>query len=128
MRPSSSGPMSETVARTGWPPLPNTSQKATGVPAHFGSSSLSCSMRLCSLGFIAPGAASPERSPFTSAMKTGTPMREKLSASTWRVTVLPVPVAPAIRPWRLAMPGSRAHSVASFLAMRSGSTMAGGGC
>ena len=37
-----------------------------------------------------------------SAQKTGTPAREKPSASTWSVMVLPVPVAPAIRPCRLA--------------------------
>ena len=37
-----------------------------------------------------------------SAQKTGTPAREKPSAMTCSVTVLPVPVAPVIRPWRLA--------------------------
>ena len=37
-----------------------------------------------------------------SAAKTGTPAFEKPSASTCRVTVLPVPVAPVTRPWRLA--------------------------
>ena len=37
-----------------------------------------------------------------SAANTGTPAREKPSASTCRVTVLPVPVAPVTRPWRLA--------------------------
>ena len=36
-----------------------------------------------------------------SAANTGTPAREKPSASTCSVTVLPVPVAPVIRPWRL---------------------------
>ena len=51
--------------------------------------------------------ASPATSPFTSAMNTGTPMREKPSASVIRVTVLPVPVAPATRPWRLARFGWR---------------------
>ena len=45
----------------------------------------------------------PERSPFMSAMKQGTPAWQKVSASTWRVTVLPVPVAPAMRPWRFAI-------------------------
>ena len=44
----------------------------------------------------------PERSPFTSAQKTGTPTAENDSASTCSVTVLPVPVAPVISPWRLA--------------------------
>ena len=45
----------------------------------------------------------PDRSPFMSAMKQGTPALLKDSASTCRVTVLPVPVAPAINPWRLAI-------------------------
>ena len=34
-------------------------------------------------------------------MNTGTPRREKPSASTISEMVLPVPVAPATRPWRL---------------------------
>ena len=34
-------------------------------------------------------------------MNTGTPRREKPSASTISEIVLPVPVAPATRPWRL---------------------------
>ena len=38
-----------------------------------------------------------------SAMKQGTPALQKLSAMTCRVTVLPVPVAPAMSPWRLAI-------------------------
>src|SRR5574339_791324 len=37
-----------------------------------------------------------------SAANTGTPAREKPSASTCNVTVLPVPVAPVTSPWRLA--------------------------
>src|SRR4029453_2040575 len=44
-----------------------------------------------------PARASPATSPFTSAMNTGTPRREKPSAITMSVTVLPVPVAPAPR-------------------------------
>src|SRR6187549_3881462 len=46
--------------------------------------------------------ARPERSPFTSATKHGTPAAENPSMMPWMVTVLPVPVAPAISPWRLA--------------------------
>ncbi|MEZ5137699.1 MAG: hypothetical protein R2711_02640 [Acidimicrobiales bacterium] len=38
-----------------------------------------------------------------SAVNTGTPWAESCSASSWSVTVLPVPVAPAMRPWRLHM-------------------------
>jgi hypothetical protein len=49
----------------------------------------------------------PERSPFTSAAKTGTPAAENCSAMIWSVTVLPVPVAPAITPWRLARSSRR---------------------
>ena len=52
-------------------------------------------------GLASPGMLIPERSPFTSAAKTATPAREKPSARTCRVTVLPVPVAPATRPCRL---------------------------
>src|SRR4029450_4200105 len=48
-----------------------------------------------------PARASPATSPFTSAMNTGTPRREKPSAITISDTVLPVPVAPATSPWRL---------------------------
>ena len=39
-----------------------------------------------------------------SAAKTGTPLALSCSASSCRVLVLPVPVAPATRPWRLSMP------------------------
>ena len=49
-----------------------------------------------------PGWTMPERSPFTSAIKTGTPAPENPSARTCRDTVLPVPVAPVMRPWRFA--------------------------
>ena len=51
---------------------------------------------------MAPGWLMPARSPLTSAMNTGTPMPESRSAITCSVTVLPVPVAPVIRPCRLA--------------------------
>ena len=48
-----------------------------------------------------PGAPTPDRSPFTSTAKTGTPAADSWPARSWRVLVLPVPVAPAMRPWRL---------------------------
>src|SRR5262249_11739826 len=67
----------------------------------------------------------PERSPLTSAMNTGTPMRENPSASTCRVTVLPVPVAPATRPWRLASPGSKASVSVPALAKVIGPAIGG---
>src|SRR5262245_52626923 len=58
----------------------------------------------------------PERSPFTSAMNTGTPIAESRCARVCMVSVFPVPVAPVIRPWRLASAGRRASSVFSFFA------------
>ena len=64
-------------------------------------------MRACSLSFAVPATASPATSPFTSAMNTGTPIREKPSAIVISETVLPVPVAPATSPWRLPNFGSR---------------------
>src|SRR5262245_2753162 len=56
--------------------------------------------RCWTLSLTTPAAARPATSPFTSAMKTGTPGREKPSASTSSETVLPVHVAPATRQWR----------------------------
>ncbi len=104
MRASSTGPISETVARSGCPCSPNTSQKTTGVPA--GSSVAPSRLTRASIRSSGSAAtAMPERSPFTSARKTGTPARESRSARTRSVTVFPVPVAPATRPWRFAMPG-----------------------
>jgi hypothetical protein len=78
-----------------------------------------------SLPSILPAWLMPLRSPLTSAMKTGTPICEKLSASFCSVTVLPVPVAPVIRPWRLASPGSRTHSVAECWAIKRGEAISG---
>ena len=49
------------------------------------------------------GSRCPHRSPLMSAANTGTPAALSCSASTCRVFVLPVPVAPATSPWRLTM-------------------------
>ncbi len=127
MRASNRGPMSDTVARTGWPMAPSpsarASQKVTGWPWKRCSARPSFSMRSFTLGLSPPGWEMPDRSPFTSDMKQGTPMLEKCSARVCRVTVLPVPVAPVISPCRLAIWGSRQTSAASFLAMGRGALM-----
>ena len=102
--------MSEIVARIGCPCSPKTSQKVTGQAAHAGVGSLSFSRRASSFSLGAPALAIPLRSPFTSATKTGTPIDEKRSAITCRLTVLPVPVAPVTQPWRLARAGRIATS------------------
>ena len=116
MRASSSGPTSDAVVRTGWPCSPNTSQNIAGEPSNGQGERPSCATRSSTLALPPPGWVMPERSPLMSAAKTGTPARLNASASTCRVTVLPVPVAPATRPCRLAMLGSRYRS-AAFLAI-----------
>ena len=95
--------MAETVARIGKPCSPKTSKKRVGQPANCGFSMPNSGMRFSMKPLSLPAWLMPERSPFISAMKQGTPAWEKVSASTCRVTVLPVPVAPAIRPCRLAI-------------------------
>ena len=54
-----------------------------------------------------PGTAMPETSPLTSAANTATPAAESCSAMTCSVRVFPVPVAPAIRPWRFIVASGR---------------------
>ena len=73
-------------------------------------------MRSVIFGFSLPGRESPARSPLTSAMNTGTPIILKFSARTWSVTVLPVPVAPEIRPCLFAISGSIRSSCSPFAA------------
>ena len=58
-------------------------------------------MRFSMPSLLTPGAQMPATSPLTSHRNTSTPASEKLSAITFIVMVLPVPLAPAIRPWRL---------------------------
>ena len=107
IRPSSSGPISETVVRRGMPFCPKISHKVTGQPLYSKPASARPNfwIRFCMSSVSTPGHIMPATSPFTSAMNTGTPMSLKLSAITFRVMVLPVPVAPAIRPWRFAIFG-----------------------
>ena len=101
MRASSSGPISVMVARTGWPCSPNTSQNTVENWSGWNVSPISVA-RLTMKSFASPTSEMPERSPLMSAANTGTPARANPSAITCSVTVLPVPVAPVTRPWRLA--------------------------
>ena len=101
IRDSSSGPISETVARTGCPCSPNTSQKIVENWSGWKVRPISpARLRIKSLG--SPTSEMPERSPLISAANTGTPARANPSAITCSETVLPVPVAPVTRPWRFA--------------------------
>ena len=105
-RASSSGPISLIVVCTGKPCLPKISQKMTGLAAGLKLLMPQTVSRSCSLGEGVAGAARPDKSPLTSARNTGTPCALNCSAMTCRVTVLPVPVAPAMRPCRFASAGS----------------------
>jgi len=102
IRAIKSGPISDTVARTGCPFWPYRSQNTVGAALGLSVSPIPVA-RAISFSLGAPGWLMPERSPFTSAQKTGTPASEKPCARICRVTVLPVPVAPAITPCRLAL-------------------------
>ncbi len=113
---SSWGPKADTAARTGTPgPWPPRDRKVTGKPAGLHSSCIS-STRDVTRSLTSPGRLSPLRSPLTSAANTGTPMADSCSAMSWRVLVLPVPVAPAMSPWRL-------HMAAGTCTTASGSTV-----
>src|SRR4029078_1845994 len=101
IREISSGPISKTVVRTGWPCSPNRSQNTTGNSSVLYLKPTSVA-RLTRKSLASPGSAMPDRSPLISAANTGTPAREKPSARTWSVTVFPVPVAPVTRPCRFA--------------------------
>src|SRR6516162_6706482 len=71
--------------------------------------------RATKASLASPASDTPERSPLTSAAKTETPARERPSASTCNVTVLPVPVAPVISPWRLANASVKISGLKLFL-------------
>ena len=102
IRDNSNGPIWLTVTRIGCPCSPKTSKKWTGQLWKSGFSIPNSGIRFSMNPLILPTWEIPE-SPFISAMKQGTPAWQKVSAITWSVTVLPVPVAPAISPWRFAI-------------------------
>ena len=100
---SSSGPKDSTLARTGTPvPRPPRLRTSVGVAAGSHVWPMAA-QRSSSRSLAVPGAARPERSPLTSGATTGTPCAASCSASTCRVRVLPVPVAPATSPCRFVM-------------------------
>ena len=83
----------------GNPFFPNISQKTVGYALKEKSSPIPRSATLLViLSFSSPGLHIPDKSPFISDKNTGTPASENDSAITFKVTVLPVPVAPAISP------------------------------
>ncbi len=109
-----SGPISDIVVRTGCPCSPYISQNVTGNASGEWSVIFSNFTRSSTFALPPPSRHMPERSPFTSAINTGTPSRLNCSARVWSVTVFPVPVAPAIRPCLLAIPESMPISLSAF--------------
>ena len=94
------GPISEMVVRTGTPFAPNISKSSTGYARGSKSSGCSFAARSSIFSLNSPGSAMLARSPLTSARNTGIPALLNFSAITFKVTVFPVPVAPAIKPCR----------------------------
>ena len=106
------GPKEWTVARTRAPSAPLSDSSSTGCPCP-SKVQASEAHRSGTCGASAvPGCDTPVRSPFTSATNTGTPRSESWPAISWRVFVLPVPVAPATRPWRFTIDSGRRIRVA----------------
>lgn len=66
------------------------------------------------LSLIIPSFIVPAKSPLTSLKNTGTPASEKLSAKTFKVIVLPLPLAPVISPCLFALFKSKVASFNSF--------------
>src|SRR2546425_3821181 len=98
-RAKRSGPKDETVARNWTPLFPVRLTNSTGFGA--GVKEMPHALTRSSiLGLETPGAESPLRSPLRSAKNAGTPAAESCPASDCSVFVFPVPVAPAISPWR----------------------------
>ena len=99
---SSWAPSSDTEARTGTPLAGSPDRVSSSTGEGCGSQgALSSSMRSATLPEASPGSAMPDTSPFMSATKQGTPASDSRPARPWTVLVLPVPVAPAMSPWRL---------------------------
>ncbi len=100
------------MARIGTPgPMPPSERYSTGKPVGWKGRPSSVA-RFFAGPSSEPGTAMPDTSPFTSAANTETPAVESCSAITWSVLVLPVPVAPATRPWRFIV-ASGSRTVAS---------------
>ena len=100
---NNTGPKLSTVARIGTPtPSVPSDKNSTGNPVAAQLSPVSLA-RAAVLSLASPAGKRPDRSPFTSAINTGTPAALSCSAISCSVLVLPVPVAPATRPCLLTM-------------------------
>ena len=100
---SASGPNDDTVARSCAPCLPVRLKSSTGNAGRLPGEPESPARASRSRRWPRPAAARPARSPLTSERNTGTPAADSCSAISCSVLVLPVPVAPAISPWRFSI-------------------------
>ena len=112
------GPTSDTLNLIGWPFTLYTSQNLTGNSLTSKSLSFKFLTLFSMFSLYSPFSAVPDKSPLTSAMNTGTPASEKLSAITFEVIVLPVPDAPVIKPCLFARFRSKHDSTFSFLPIK----------
>ena len=99
MRDNSTGPNSLTVARRRTPFCSDRVNISTGNPLASNGMPI-FAWRSSIFGCPAPGCAKPLKSPLISISNTGMPLSLKFSAKTCSDFVFPVPVAPAIKPWR----------------------------
>ena len=123
MRESSSGPISETVVRTGWPCSPKASQNTTGHGFERQVLELELLDALLDLPFGLPRLGQPGEIAFHVRHEDRHAEALKPSAMRCSVTVLPVPVAPAISPWRLAKRGQKVEIGSADFATSSGSAI-----
>jgi hypothetical protein len=86
----STGPNDETVARSCAPCFPVRLRNSTGAATGRHAKPVSAA-REDTRSLVSPGAPIPERSPFTSDRKTGTPAAESCSAMSCSVLVFPCP-------------------------------------
>ena len=96
---NNTGPNSVTVARKRAPGSSLNVSSSSGNPSGVNSIPM-LSQRSFILSFKVPGAPIPLKSPLISIINTFTPALLSPSARPCKVLVLPVPVAPAISPWR----------------------------
>lgn len=94
------GPISEMVVRTGTAFAPNISKSSTGYARGSNPPVAVSLLALVSFRSTHPVPQCSPGPPLTSARNTGIPALLNFSAITFKVTVFPVPVAPAIKPCR----------------------------
>ena len=116
IRARSWGPKSDTVARNGTPgPIPPSDTNSVGKAAG-GNAPLGHPLRPARRP---SGGGEPGEVGLDVGGDDATPGADSCSAITWRVLVLPVPVAPATRPWRfIILSGTRTVAVGATLPSR----------